>query len=175
MPNLSRISPRWLVAFCLTLALSACGPSERELLDRIDEVKARPGAPIEPLPEVRPPPSFVYEAAGRRSPFAPDVPERSIAGEAAGMGPDQNRPREFLEAEPLDALTMVGTLRNARGNYGLIQDSEGRVHRVTVGNYMGQNHGRIMNITESEILLDEIVADGLGGYVNRPASIGLND
>jgi type IV pilus assembly protein PilP len=70
---------------------------------------------------------------------------------------------------------MVGTLRNARGDYGLIQDAEGRVHRVAVGNYMGQNHGRIMTINESEIVLDEIVADGLGGYVNRPASIGLND
>lgn len=174
MSRLSSIHTRRIAALCLALALSACGSGERELQDYIDDIKARPGAPIEPLPEVRPPPSFVYEAGDRRSPFVPSAPER-IAGQAAGIGPDQNRPREFLEQEPLDSLTMVGTLSNARGDFGLIQDDEGRVHRVTVGNYLGQNHGRIMRITESEILLDEIVPDTLGGYVNRQASIGLND
>jgi len=175
MSNHSRITARWLAMLSLTLALTACGSGERELQAYIDQIKARPGQPIEPLPEVRPPPSFVYAAGDRRSPFIPDAPERSVAGQAAGIGPDQNRPRESLELEPLDALTMVGTLRNTRGIYGLIQDREGRVHRVTIGNYLGQNHGRIMDITEAEIFLDEIVADGLGGYVNRPASIGLSD
>ena len=174
MSNLSRNCFRRLTSLCLLLALSACGSGERELQAYIDEVKARPGAPIEPLPEVRPPPSFVYEAADRRSPFVPGAPER-IAGQAAGIGPDQDRPREFLEQEPLDSLTMVGTIHDGRGDFGLIQDSEGRVHRVTIGNYLGQNHGRIMSITDSEILLDEIVADSLGGFVNRQASIGLND
>ena len=174
MSRLSNIPTRRLAAFCLALALAACGAGERELQDYIDDIKARPGSPIEPLPEVRPPPSFVYEADGRRSPFVPTAPER-VAGQAAGIGPDQNRPREFLEQEPLDSLTMVGTLRDARGYFGLIQDNARRVHRVTVGNYLGQNHGRIMSITESEILLDEIVPDTLGGYVSRPASIGLTD
>jgi type IV pilus assembly protein PilP len=174
MSRLSSIPTRRLAALCLALALSACGAGERELQDYIDTIKARPGAPIEPLPEVRPPPSFVYEAGGRRSPFTPTEPER-VAGQAAGIGPDQNRPREFLEQEPLDSLTMVGTLRNSRGDFGLIQDAQGRVHRVTIGNYLGQNHGRIMSITDSEILLDEVVPDTLGGYVNRQASIGLND
>ena len=161
-------------AASLALALSACGSGERELQAYIDDIKARPGAPIAPLPEVHPPPSFVYEADGRRSPFVPSAPER-VAGQAAGIGPDEDRPREFLEQEPLDSLTMVGTLRNRAGDFGLVQDSQGRVHRVTVGNYMGQNHGKIISITDSEILLDEIVADSLGGYVSRPASIGLSD
>lgn len=168
------ISPRGFAVLGLALALSACGSGERELQAYIDEIKARPGAPIEPLPEVRPPPSFVYDAGGRRSPFVPSAPER-LAGQAAGIGPDQDRPREFLEQEPLDSLTMVGTLRNRSGDFGLILDSQGRVHRVTIGNYMGQNHGKIISITDSEILLDEIVADSLGGYVSRAASIGLSD
>ena len=174
MANLSRIPYRRFATLSLALVLAACSTGERELQTYIDTIKARPGAPIEPLPEVRPPPSFVYEAGDRRSPFQPDVPER-ITGQAAGIGPDQDRPRQFLEAEPLDSLTMVGTLHNASGDFGLIQDSAGRVHRVTIGNYMGQNHGRIVSITDSEILLDEIVADSIGGYVNRQASIGLND
>ena len=175
MSNHSTICARWLAMLSLTLALTACGAGERELQAYIDQVKARPGQPIEPLPEVRPPPSFVYAAGDRRSPFVPEPPERSAVGQAAGIGPDENRPRESLELEPLDSLTMVGTLRNASGVFALIQDQRRRVHRVTIGNYLGQNHGRIMDITESEIFLDEIVADGLGGYVNRPASIGLND
>jgi len=174
MCNLSRTFTRPLAALGLMLTLAACGSGEREMQAYIDGVMALPGAPIEPLPEVRPPPSFVYQAGDRRSPFMPEEPAR-IAGEAAGLGPDQDRPREFLEQEPLDSLTMVGTLHNATGDFGLIQDSEGRVHRVTIGNYMGQNHGKIIGITDSEILLDEIVADSLGGYVSRPASIGLND
>jgi type IV pilus assembly protein PilP len=174
MSNQSRNSSVRLAGLGLCLVLSACGSGEREMQTYIDGIMALPGSPIEPLPEVRPPPSFVYEAGDRRSPFVPDEPV-SIAGQAAGIGPDQDRPRELLEQEPLDSLTMVGTLRNARGDYGLIQDSQGRVHRVTIGNYMGQNHGRIMSITDSEILLDEIVPDSLGGYVNRQASIGLSD
>lgn len=167
---------RWLALLGLILTVSACSSDQRELQAYIDEVKARPGRPIEPLPEVRPAPSFAYEADDRRSPFVPDAPLRATtASPDAVDGPDPDRPREFLEQEPLDALTMVGTLSNASGSYGLVQDSAGLVHRVTVGNYMGQNHGRITGITESEIQLMEIVPDGLGGYRNRPANIGLSD
>ena len=174
MRNETKITARWLGILGLLLALSACDSDQRELQTYIDGVKARPGQPIPPLPEVRPPPSYVYEAGTRRSPFVPDSPRERINADS-GINPDPNRPREFLEQEPLDALTMVGTLRDARGPFGLIQDPQGRVHRVTTGNYMGQNHGRITEISESEIFLDEIVSDGLGGYVSRAASVGLND
>jgi type IV pilus assembly protein PilP len=70
---------------------------------------------------------------------------------------------------------MVGTLSDAQGAYGLVQDSEGLVHRVTVGDHMGQNYGRITNISESEIQLLEVVSDGLGEYYERPAAVGLSD
>lgn len=164
---------RWLSVVSLTLALTACGGNNRELQAWIDEVKARPGGAIEPLPEIRPAPTFVYEAGSRRSPFTPDTPVR--APDSSGIFPDEDRPREFLESEPLDALTMVGTLSNVSGSYGLVLDSGGLVHRVTVGNFMGQNFGRITSITESEIQLVEIIRDGLGGYYERPASIALSD
>ena len=156
------------------IGLSACGADHRELQAWIDEVKARPGGAIEPLPEISPAPSYVYEAGGRRSPFIPDAPQQSALSET-GIRPPTDRPREYLEGEPLDALTMVGTLSNSSGAFGLIQDSQGLVHRVTVGNHMGQNYGRITDISESEIQLVEIIADGLGGYYERPASIGLSD
>lgn len=168
------LSMRWLPILGLVLALSACSSDQRELQAYIDGVKARPGQPIPPLPEVRPPSGYVYEAGDRRSPFIPDAPRERVNNDS-GVNPDPNRTREFLEQEPLDALTMVGTLRDSRGPFGLIQDPQGRVHRVTIGNYMGQNHGRITGITESEIYLEEIVSDGLGEYRSRPAAIGLND
>ena len=174
MRTATRTAARWLGILGLLLALTACSSDQRELQTWIDGIKARPGQPIPPLPEVRPAPSYVYEPGDRRSPFVPDAPRERLTT-SSDIGPDPNRPRELLEQEPLDALTMVGTLRDARGPFGLIQDPDGRVHRVTVGNYMGQNHGRITGISESEIFLDEIVSDGLGGYVSRAASIGLND
>jgi type IV pilus assembly protein PilP len=49
------------------------------------------------------------------------------------------------------------------------------VHRVAVGNHLGQNFGRIVAISDSEIQLVEIISDGLGGYLERPAAIGLTD
>jgi type IV pilus assembly protein PilP len=164
---------RGLMIIGLALVVAACSSDNRDLQAQIDEIKARPGGRIEPLPEVRQPPTYVYEAGNRRSPFVPDVPQRVPT--ASGVGPDLDRPREFLESLPLDALSMVGTLSNAQAAYGLVQDADGLVHRVTIGNHMGQNYGRITNITESEIQLLEIVADGLGEYYERPASIGLSD
>jgi type IV pilus assembly protein PilP len=164
---------RGLMIVGLALIIAACSSDNRDLQAQIDEVKARPGGRIEPLPEVRQPPTYVYEAGDRRSPFIPDAPQRVPS--ASGIGPDLDRPREFLEGLPLDALNMVGTLSNAQAAYGLVQDTEGLVHRVTIGDYMGQNYGRITSITDSEIQLLEIVSDGLGDYYERPASIGLTD
>ena len=70
---------------------------------------------------------------------------------------------------------MVGTLEFGRGAFGLVQTSDGLVHRVTVGNHLGQNYGRITDISDAEIELVEIIPDGLGGYLERPAAVGLSD
>lgn len=170
MPQATR---RWLTIAGLSLAISACGSDQRELQAYIDETKARPGGAIEPLPEVRPAPTHVYEPRGRRSPFVPDAPQRAATNN--GIQPDPNRPREDLESDPLDSLTMVGTMSNAEGAFGLIQDADGLVHRVRIGNHMGQNYGRITSITETEIQLIEMMSDGRGGFYERPARIGLSD
>jgi type IV pilus assembly protein PilP len=70
---------------------------------------------------------------------------------------------------------MVGTLDISDTLYGLIQTSDGLIHRVVPGNYMGQNDGRITEITESEVDLVEIISDGIGGYIERDAAISLSD
>lgn len=170
------LSMRWLAAAAMAAALSACGGANDDLRAYIDEVKARPGGRIEPLPPVEPAPSFAYEAGIRRSPFMPDQPQRRRSNDPNAVeGPDPNRPREELEKFPLDTLRMVGTLADRRATFGLVQTNDGLVWRVTVGNHMGQNYGRIVAISDSEIQLVEIISDGLGGYLERPAAIALTD
>jgi type IV pilus assembly protein PilP len=120
--------------------------------------------------------ALAYVAGDRRSPFVPDTPQRRVSGDPSAVeGPDPNRPREHLEQFPLDTLQMVGTLADRRASFGLVQTADGLVYRVTVGDHMGQNYGRIVAITDSEIQLVEIISDGLGGFLERPAKIGLAD
>jgi type IV pilus assembly protein PilP len=172
----SALSTRWIAAAIVAASLSACGGANNDLRAYIDEVKARPGGRIDPLPPVEPAPTYVYEPGTRRSPFQPDAPQRRPSNDPNAVeGPDRNRPREFLEQFPLDTLRMVGTLADRRASFGLVQTNDGLVHRVTVGNHMGQNYGRVVSISDSEIQLVEIISDGLGGYLERPAAIGLSD
>jgi type IV pilus assembly protein PilP len=156
--------------------LSACANDTDDLRAYIDEVKARPGGRIPPLPDIVPAPSFAYEAGARRSPFVPDTPQTRVGTSPDSVtGPDPNRPREFLEQFPLDTLRMVGTLELDSGAFGLVQTSDGLVHRVRVGNHLGQNYGRITAVSDAEIQLVEIISDGLGGYLERPSAVGLSD
>lgn len=164
----------WLFLAVASTLLSGCSSEDRELQAYIDRIKARPGGAIEPLPQIRPAPSFVYEAGDRRSPFTPDVPQVIVGIDPGSVeGPDPNRARELLEGMPLDALSMVGTLRNNDGMFALLRDSEGRVHRVTVGNYLGFNYGRITSISESQIDLTEIISNRQGGWEERQAAVRL--
>ena len=167
---------RPLAVIGLAIGLVACSGNMDDLRAYIDEVKARPGGIIAPLPQVVPAPSFAYEANGRRSPFMPESPQSRPSTDPSGIqGPDQDRPREFLEQFPLDTLRMVGTLAASGNSFGLVQTSDGLIYRVTVGHHLGQNYGRVTTISDSEIALVEIISDGLGGYLERPAAIGLSD
>lgn len=157
--------------------LAACGSDMDDLDQYINEVKSRPGGRIEPLPEINPYEVFQYAAdvQGVRSPFVPDTPQITTSGADGGVGPDPDRSREFLEGFPLDTLSMVGTMHIGETMYGLVQTSDGLIHRVVPGNYLGQNDGRINDIGESEIELIEIISDGIGGYIERDAAISLSD
>ncbi len=160
----------------LGLGLTACGSNMDELNGYIDQVKARPGKRPEPLPEIKPYETFVYRAdeAGERSPFRAQTPVASVSG-SSGPRPDTDRSREYLEQFPLDSMQMVGTLEMSGRTFGLVQTLDGLIHRVLPGNYLGQNDGRIVEISESEIVLKEIVSDGIGGYLERDAAVSLAD
>jgi type IV pilus assembly protein PilP len=159
------------------LVLSACGGDRDDLETFIDDTKARPGGRIEPLPEITPYEVFAYTAdvEGLRSPFVPDSPQVAGGPADGGTRPDETRSREFLESFPLDTLRMVGTLQLGEVNFGLVQTSDGLIHRVIPGQYMGQNDGRIIAIRDSEIELIEIISDGIGGYLERDAAVALAD
>jgi type IV pilus assembly protein PilP len=153
--------------------LAGCGNDMDELQAKVDEIKNAPGTGVEPLPEVKPYETFDYAAADQRAPFEPGL---SASANAPGaIRPDQNRPREFLEQFSLDTLAMVGTLRLKGRTYGLVQTRDGLVHRVLPGNHLGQNDGRITAIAENEISLVEIIPDGMGGFIERPAALALSD
>lgn len=160
------------IALALLAGLVAgCGGGIDELKADIEKAKQRPGGRIEPLPEVKPYESFTYTASDQRSPFLPSL----VGEDSAGPRPDDTRPREYLEQFSLDTLKMVGTLKFGRGSYGLVQTRDGLIHRVLPGNHLGQNEGRVLSVTDSKISLVELVPDGLGGYIERPAALALAD
>jgi type IV pilus assembly protein PilP len=163
-----------LLLVAVSAALSACSSADDELTRFIEDTRKEPGGRVEPLPEVKPYETFVYSAAEMRSPFLPGGSGASSGG-MAGLRPDSKRNREFLEQFSLDTLKMVGTLKLGGHMYGLVQTKDGLVHRVTEGNFMGQADGKINEITPAKIALTEIVPDGLGGYMERPAALGLNE
>lgn len=164
---------------CVTLAcaayavLTACSSADGELARFIEDTKKEPGGRVEPLPEIKPYETFIYAASDMRSPFLPSSPG-SGAG-INGVRPDSKRNREFLEQYSLDTLRMVGTLRLGASMFGLVQTKDGLVHRVTAGNHIGQAEGKITDITPSKISLIEIVPDSVGGYMERPAALALNE
>jgi type IV pilus assembly protein PilP len=162
-----------VLACTLLASLSACSSADDELSRFIEDTKKEPGGRVEPLPEVKPYETFVYAATDMRSPFLPGG--RGNSSGLAGLRPDSKRNREFLEQFSLDTLKMVGTLKLGGRMYGLVQTKDGLVHRVSDGNYMGQADGKITEITPAKIGLTEIVPDGLGGYMERPAALGLNE
>jgi len=160
--------------------LTACtGGSEVEDLQEFvaDTLNTQRGR-IQPLPEFQPYSAFVYSASALRSPFESPVAFEELASSQANTvdAPDPNRRKQALERFALGELSLVGTMSKLDGSENLkalVKTMSGSVHTVEVGQYMGKNHGRIINISESKIDLIEVVPNGSGGWISRPHSMGL--
>jgi type IV pilus assembly protein PilP len=146
--------------------LAACSNDMDELERYVVAVKSRKSTAIDPIPQIKPYEAFVYVPGNRRDPFLPTVPE---GARGSSVRPDLNRNKEALEEFPLDALKMVGVIDYNKVLYAMIKAPDGVIHRVTSGNHMGQNFGRITKVSEKEVDLTEVVADGFGGYKEQPA------
>ena len=155
--------------------LSACVPGTRDLEQEIARVKAQRGAPVDPLPPVLDYEPYPYTAYNMRDPFSAFLGDDGSGGSESGLSPNIDRVKEALEAFPLDALDMVGTMGSDATMVALVKDPDGVVHRVNVDNYMGQSEGRITAIFEDRIDLVELIPNGTGGWMERPASIALDE
>ena len=171
-----------MLGLAASLLLVGCGRGTDDLEQWVAQTLARPAGPVEPIPTVSVPETVTYDAYDLRDPFMRPRPEAAAEAAAedgtavaAGPRPDPDRRREFLERFPLDSLEMVGTIELDNQVFGLVSDTEGTIHRVREGNYMGQNHGRILQVTQSGIQLVELVPDGADGWMERDASIALGD
>lgn len=153
------------------LLLAGCGRSTADLDAWVAEVKARPAPPLDALPPLKTFPSIEYTADGLRDPFSAPVGNR----ESAGPRPDPNRRKEALEAFPLDALRMVGTIGTGEAMMALVLAPDKVTYRVRVNNYLGQSDGRVTSVGAERIEIVELVSDGAGGWLERQASLALDD
>ena len=170
---------RGLVPLLAIAALAGCGrgiTSEPGGAPNLEEwvanVRARPAPPLEPLPVMQQFETFEYAAQGMRDPFS-----AAFTNEGGGSGPrpDSNRRKQTLEQFPLDSLDMVGSLGSGSGLTALVMAPDKVTYRVSPGVYLGQNDGRVTSVHEDRIELVELVPDGAGGWLERPASIALED
>jgi len=171
---------RYIVGMLLAaLLLTACSEDMSDLEAYIKSVKARPADPIPPIPPVKSYIPYEYEGLSARDPFRPSITEgpgnEKTASNKNGPRPDFKRPKEYLERYELDTLSMVGTFSKGDNYWALIRDPEGVVHRVAVGEHMGKNYGRVVEVTDTQIRLSELISDGAGGWLVREASIALGE
>ncbi len=174
--NAKRSTLATAAMLAVAVLLSACDRDTSDLDRYMEDVKARPATEIEPIPRVQTFERVTYAPQGRRDPFTPDQRSAGLMGlieETTEPPPGHDRAREPLEDFPLDSLRMVGTLELGGTRWALIRATDGVVHRVREGNHMGSNYGRVVDITESRIQLQEQVPDGTGGWMERSASMSL--
>ncbi|MFO7593999.1 MAG: pilus assembly protein PilP [Pseudomonadota bacterium] len=182
MPVTNTKRLRLFMLFVLIPGLFGCtGSDHSDLRSYINSVKAKPGGRIKPVPEFKTYEIYEYSALGRRDPFKmfdgeAEAEETSTQNQSSnGIKPPVDRNKEALEQFPLDALTFAGHLEKDGKNWAIIMSPDKLVHKVQVGNYMGMNYGKIDSISETKIVLTEIIEDGMGGWTEREAALSLSE
>ena len=178
MKRLFKQTGRVAGALLVAVVLSGCSESMQDLDQYIASVKARPADPIAPIPPVKTYTPYEYDGLTGRDPFRQSLNEGSDdvrSSKGTGPRPDFERSKQYLERYELDTLAMVGTFSKEEAYWALVRDPEGVIHRVPVGDYIGKNHGQIVNIRNTELNLSELISDGAGGWLVREASIALGE
>lgn len=166
------LKPLFILALGSTLL--ACNGGKGDDLDKFMANAANDMRKnVEPLPEVLPYSPLQYNADGTLSdPFK----ARKAASKAGALQPNTNRPKEALEAYPLESLKYVGSMSKNKLTYALIKTPDNTIQQVKRGNYIGPNYGLVTQINESDIVIKEIIQDDLtGDWVEHNASINLQE
>lgn len=169
----NRLKPHLLMSLVITV-LAACSGSSGDDLDQFMASAANDMSKnVEPLPEVLPYIPLEYNADGMLSdPFKP----RKAISKSGSLQPNVSRPKEPLEAYPLESLKFVGMLSKNKSSFALIKTPDNVIQQVKVGNYLGPNFGLVTKIDDNAIEIKEIIQDDLSGdWVERPASINLQE
>jgi type IV pilus assembly protein PilP len=167
-----------VLSFAAALVLSGCGGGEHsDLKQELNTLTKDLRGRVEPLPTVKPYEPVPYQAEAEIDPFRPERVNIAVAGKgtsASKLSPDANRPKEPLEAFPLESIAMVGTLQQNKETYALVKAGP-NLYRVKKGNYMGQNFGVITSIDDAQISLKEIVQDSGGEWTERASALQLQE
>ena len=166
--------PACLLLFT-SLLLSACANEElQDLRDFVKNTGSGMRGKVDPPPEIKPYEPFAYDnSTGLPDPFKPRKPEAKSGGLTGLNQPDMKRRREALEESPLESLKMVGFLYKDKVGHAIVRSSDGKLHRVKTGNYLGSNFGQIISVTETEVKIKEIVQDSAGDWAERISSLPL--
>lgn len=168
-----------LVFACLLAACTSSGQDELQVWMQNERNSIKPS--VQPIPE---PTKFVPQAyLGERQmqPFSSEklasvlrASQATPAGNAALIEPELNRRKQPLEAYPLDVMAMVGSL-NRDGKLVALVKVDNLLYQVRPGSYLGQNYGRVTRITETEVVMREIVQDSAGEWIERAAALQLQE
>jgi type IV pilus assembly protein PilP len=166
-----------ILVLAMIALLAGCGEEQgelkQELKERIKDLRGK----VEPLPQVKPYEPVPYTSEGEVDPFRPQRINVAQAGglpSAGGRKPNLDRPKEPLEAFPLESIAMVGTLLQKKEHFALVKAGT-NLYRVRKGNYMGQNFGVITSIDDNQIALKELVQDSGGDWVERTSALQLQE
>jgi type IV pilus assembly protein PilP len=164
----------------LPLVLAGCGASsEQEVQAWMDQTKAATRPSIPKLKEPKDFIPFSYDKKDQLDPFNQVKLQTALAkmnpGNGHGVKPDLDRRREALEAVPLDIIKMVGTITQGGIRYALVEVDNRAVNQVKIGNYIGQNYGKITKIDDESIEIKEIYLDAGGDWAERVQKLELQE
>ncbi len=178
---IARVVPRSRSLASLLLAgmatlLAGCDDGRASLQAWMVQTRESTPRTVEPVPEPKRFEPFRYEPSEEIDPFSTQrmkVASMSPGRRASAAGePDGRRPREPLEAFPLDSLKLVGNLRQGGSNVALVQ-VDTAIYQVREGNHIGPNHGRVLRISDDELAIREVVQDAGGDWVERLTALRL--
>ena len=161
-----------------TLLLGACSSDQDELRQWMEQQRREVKPNVTPLQAPKKFDPQPYNSAQAVDPFSAQKLTVALKQEARQpnslLSAELNRRKEPLEAYPMDSMSMVGSVNKQGQPFALLR-VDALLYQVKVGDYLGQNYGKILRIAETEIALREIVQDAAGEWIERPATLQLQE